>query len=1232
MVVCTNLDMAQRSDVLGVKHGRDQFAGQSVKSAIGCGHERWAVTGQDGLHRSGRKHLGKLAFAGSADDASGTSGTSTSRQPVSKFLAQRHNCVDRCIAQREPRREFGRPPLFDIVDRSKPFGARFGVDGVAKSPQRIGRHAIGWPGRPTTIGQHQSSGIDPCWLDMSDEIFCNHRCYHYSLFDGDGQTRSNIRNRAAATGEIHVTLRPLMSLAGRRFVRSPRRWVIAAAGIALSIAGLLVSLATPALASQAALRDELLALTPDQRTVTVVALDRADTDPPAVDSLVRQRLNASGLETVRRIVALRPLATPSNTIVRVVGVDTLETAVTVIDGRMPAACTAAQCEMVRWDPPTDDPARTGPSTGLPILLDPAWHSSIVGTVSRSDLRVLSGTFTPEPGETVLFVNGADGVNTIQALALIQRSTGWLADVDPTILDDGSIDQWLDGLAKIDAQTPLADLTVTAPEQTIRSIATSARITSNRLWLPIGQAWALLVGFSALTMLSVRTWHQRALKILRSRNAQPSHLALFSAIEAGCIVGAGATLGVAVGVPVVALLARRVGAAVTGPLIGWPNPVLYLALAIGGLWLLGWVLLRSGAATTTGNGVTPPVQRSTRPRVMVTDIVGAAALATWVFAAGRGRATASSLSASADPLITATPALAAIVVGCFAVRLVPIVLGVIGRCGVGNRWPLRVAASDGAGRAVRPLATCAFIAGALCLAIFAIGYRSTLRLGSVDQAAFQVPFDVTLRSGSALVRPQAVRPIGEWNAIDDVTATDVVRRGAGIRRSGTRTETVEVIGFDPTTGTQFDHWRSDFGDRSLFQAITTASTTVAGTAIPVGTSVITFTTSEPPPGLGISVVIARPDGTWRMDVAKPLAGSTDPLVWHAGLDPGDDGGLFVGWQIGQDPYAAERNEHAMGEGEGAVDAFTASVTLSNVRADDVSLDVPWSAMTSTTIDLQTKPAGVRVALTTQGTRGLLLQRQQVQLPLPAIVDPITAAGAVDGVLDLDTGSGTLSVRVAGTVNRFPTLDTRFVIVDGPSYGLALNMLQPGSGTANEQWIAFNGASRSSAGASMSGVEFRQLVVSDRVDIQSGLAGNTLGRSVVATFLVSALLAALLGALSMAFVIQADRLDEAPLLRMLRSEGASPRTLVGVLVTRAGALLVAAVPLGIVGGLLLLRAVRSLVQITASGAVPIPALRVSVPVWQLAALVATLVAVALLAAWSSARPTQFIRRQDSLLTGR
>ena len=100
--------------------------------------------------------------------------------------------------------------------------------------------------------------------------------------------------------------------------------------------------------------------------------------------------------------------------------------------------------------------------------------------------MLSGTFVPEDRDAVLFVDGASSPATIAVLGTVDRTTGWIAAIDPHRLSVAGVPAFLRGLATLGERNDVAQLVVTAPDERLELIAQRARVTVNRLALPVGQ--------------------------------------------------------------------------------------------------------------------------------------------------------------------------------------------------------------------------------------------------------------------------------------------------------------------------------------------------------------------------------------------------------------------------------------------------------------------------------------------------------------------------------------------------------------------------------------------------------------------------------------------------------------------------------------------------------------------------------------------------------------------------
>ena len=426
-------------------------------------------------------------------------------------------------------------------------------------------------------------------------------------------------------------------------------------GLAAAFGGLLVALVSPTVAGDVALRNELSSQAVSDRLVTAVSTDRRGGTDSDIDVYVRRRFAVSGMTDVARLTSVNQLPTPDGGVFRLVGVDRLATAVRLIDGRLPNPCSGGVCEGVLWE------RDTAPRN---VVLDPAWKVKIVGKVTRTDERVLSGTFAPEDRDAVVFLDGADTPTQLDSLVSVDRATGWVAAIDPRRMSLADVPTFLRQLAAIGERNDVTHLVVTAPDVLVRDVARRAHITINRLALPVGEASALLAGFAMITTFAVRPWHRRGLKVLRLRCSTVAEEWRLDVTEAALLVIIGALLGVVVGVAGIIYVAsaaevtlrsnlqKLLDSSVVEPFVGLVTVSLVAVVAI---------LRGSDEGARTGR------------RVRASDLLALTAIGLWLFAANRSTATADTLVSGTDPLVTITPALAGIAAAGIAVRVLPLML-------------------------------------------------------------------------------------------------------------------------------------------------------------------------------------------------------------------------------------------------------------------------------------------------------------------------------------------------------------------------------------------------------------------------------------------------------------------------------------------------------------------------------------------------------------------------------
>ncbi len=1027
-----------------------------------------------------------------------------------------------------------------------------------------------------------------------------------------------------------------MSFAVARVRARPSRGLVTGLGIALAITGLFVTAASPTIAGDATLRRALESIPAGERSVTVAVSVNSLTVQQLrdIDQQVRATIRATGVRQPRAQVEYRALASSSGTIFRLGGVDNLPSVVTVVDGRLPATCTPKRCEVVL--------ATQGPEPNL----QPDLGIVVVGTVKVTEPTALSGSFLPDPGQVLLLGDGVDAVINIASLSLIGRSMGWVSAIDPTSIRLADLDALLAGAARATRVFSQGTVSVSLPLNELRDARARTGTASSRVALAAAQGVVLLVAFVLLAAATQRRRHLTARRLLRQRGAGRFACTVFTLAEATWPAMIGLVLGIPAGVGIAATLARRwnldAGDLIThvAQRAAWPVGIATVALVVATS-----LVMASDAENESGRRLPRPWWRPT-----AIDGLGLGAIVTAALAVGRGASTPAELVSTGDPLLAALPILAAIAVAWVAVRLVPWVVAGAANL-IGHRAPL-VGASLGEvrRRPTLPLATAGFIAAATTLGVFSFGYRSTLQGGAHDEAAYAVPYDLTLTEGAALLRPAALQPAAGWQSIaPGAVATDVLQRGGSVLSSGLSNDTVTLVGVDPQTLTSLRGWRSDFGPpkEALPGLIAArATSTSMGTTIPAGTSALTINASGDLKFTRIDVVIQRIDGTWHSlatvgssivpTASWPPPSSVDSLV--ATLEPGDAGGRLIGFRLGQLGEASDRIQHHTGEGNTSPDQFTSTVSLVSVQAiaggantsAGSQVAIEWGALQSDGAEVTVLPSGLSIALRLQGTSALVVPRPPAEAAaIPAIVDPGTAAAAQNGLVTIAfPNEARCVVRVVGVASVFPGAPRRFAIVDRSLAQPTLDLLSPGLGTANETWIALERPMDARVTATFASAPFDSVSVQGREAIEDHLRSDPLAVFTLGLFGVAALIAGALAAAAVYLSTLAEAAEQAQLHRALAADGVRGWRLSRMVRASALAIIAAALLFGGVGAVVLLRLVTRIISVTATATVPVPSLLARLP-WQGLVIALCVVLVpSVLAATLAARSARRVATSDLL----
>src|SRR5207237_2469399 len=109
------------------------------------------------------------------------------------------------------------------------------------------------------------------------------------------------------------------------------------------------------------------------------------------------------------------------------------------------------------------------------------------------------------------------------------------------------------------------------------------------------------------------------------------------------------------------------------------------------------------------------------------------------------------------------------------------------------------------------------------------------------------------------------------------------------------------------------------------------------------------------------------------------------------------------------------------------------------------------------------------------------------PVPVLATPrIAAVAGPDGRLPLEVEGQPLTVRVVGTVKRFPTVDGDAVVADGAALTTALDADSPGSAVTNEVWVSAHDPS------ALDRPPFKVLAVQTHAQVERALQSEPVAR--------------------------------------------------------------------------------------------------------------------------------------------
>jgi hypothetical protein len=987
-----------------------------------------------------------------------------------------------------------------------------------------------------------------------------------------------------------------LAVTGARLRSQPLRPTLVVAGVALAFAMLVSVLGGSLVARQQALEQALAAIPQSAQGFRVdrFGLPLDERAYRQEDGDVRRVLGTLAAGSTRGIVFFRQLRVQGE-LVEIAAADRLAEVVKVRSGRLPRTCTARECEVLEIDGGSRARLAEGDVRLRRVGIAELRDSALFGYISAA---TRGGAGRP----TLLLAPSVDALQRLDALTPFYRVYSWLSPLGADRLRTWDIGRILGAESRAQAALYSADpaFRLSGPDEALLEATRRGQVAAHRLVLVGGETSALLLGFAIIAAIGLRRGLASERRRLLARGARRWQIGLSLGAEIGSLTLAGALTGVAAGSAVVAAIADAAGLP-AGAILEHTLLAGWTIAALAGGWLAATIVL---ALTTFARD-----DESGRRRIRLADVAAIGAAATIAIGISRGALDPESVGSGNTVLLLVLPALVCFVVAVALARLLAPAMRVTERLSRDHSISLRLAVLALARAPSRTVVSCAFVAVALGLALFAASYRATLARGADDQAAFRVPLDFTLSEGSRLVLPLDAAPLSRYEALGrGVRAYPVARLSATTPGRGSSVLSPTVLGV-PAGALARLHWRSDFSSlplRTIADRLAAeGEPRLAGVTVPATADTLSIATRLRGAEVLLGVVLADARGRIEgITLGRAQRGSTTLSVPLRAR-----GARVLGVQLFLPENESFTLAHREAEGEvstapsGVLELGPLVASSAGSRQMLTSWQ-GWSLPTGGEVARKSASARIRFAFEDTGGRLVFRPREPTDgRPMPVVASPdiARAAGGIGKETVLDFQDTRVAARIVGVATRMPAVPSDsgpFVLANQGWLSTAIDANAPGRGAPNEVWISAPG-DQAAVSAELRRPPFAGLVVASRANLERQLADDPLARATAIALGAAGIVALVLAVLGFWVGVISELRDERSDFFDLEAQGVSPDSLRSQLRTR-GIILVG---LGLAGGAglgaLLSQLVVSLVRVSGTTGVPEPPLQFD-PAWLVSGL--------------------------------
>ncbi len=677
------------------------------------------------------------------------------------------------------------------------------------------------------------------------------------------------------------------------------------------------------------------------------------------------------------------------------GVDLLSKRTSLISGRQPRICHAVTCEVLQIGGIKNE-SQLANRFGLTIV----GHAKII------DSKMFSGTYSPDKGVVLFTSNGVVGASSISSLSNLQGSNGWVASINLASLRIEGTDRLLKKLLAFenDISTHFSGLSLTWPSDSLSQSQNQTHALNQKLGILY---YTLIIIFLAFQVILARLrvkefadFHQGIVRI----GARKKHIIQTHLLETAAPMVLGLLFST-----ILAVIIRDF----------WWNAGAEFRIHPNGLAIasLGSIVLFVSAVTFASQFV----GNRTWNKVFRYSMVVTLLLLTSTFTTSRGIFT--------TELTTSFWLTALAYIFCIALSV--FLIGHIVVVWRKNHGTTFLLAQEG----MRTWQGVSAILGiSIALTLASLGYQRVVQTDIRATIAEQVPLDLVLRVGPALIKPLDIESLdGYSKKVEGSRAWSVLRIGGSVRNQGSVVDSIPIIGIAPNLlpklpDASFQGLQSILSPRARSQEV----------GIPLGSARSISITLE-----GISKAVdlvgwLKTPQNLHFSVMSPDHGSVRTIVLPRNIPSGS---TLTGLEFHETSNYLSRRLHALGEGKYSVPSIKGTGHVLAMSIDEVPINVATLGWLIRKFPFEFDGASV-----------FIWPPQPMEMAR-VIADPITAALASDSILTLSAVSqDNFKVKIVAVRKSFPSAGNRFVIVDFDTLQKIVGRFTPGAIDPTEVWIS------------------------------------------------------------------------------------------------------------------------------------------------------------------------------------